>query len=122
YPLEEIDHVCKANRKIGLGIMGFADALFKLGVRYNSEEGVAWGERFMKFVNDEAHNCSEKLAGERGSFPNWANSIWDMKHQRPMRNSAVTTVAPTGTISIIADCSGGIEPLFSLAFFRNVLK
>lgn len=122
YPLEEIDHICKSNRKIGIGIMGFADALYKLGVRYNSEEGVEWGERFMKFVNDEAHNYSEKLAGERGSFPNWANSLWDTKFGRPMRNSAVTTVAPTGTISIIADCSGGIEPMFSLAFFRNVLK
>lgn len=122
YPLDEIDRICKNNRKIGIGIMGFADALYKLGVRYNSEEGIAWGERFMKFVNDEAHNYSEKLAGERGSFPNWANSLWDTKYSRPMRNSAVTTVAPTGTISIIADCSGGIEPMFSLAFFRNVLK
>ncbi len=122
YPLPEIDHICKANRKIGLGIMGFADALYKLGVRYNSEDGVAWGKRFMQFVNDEAHNYSEKLASDRGSFPNWANSDWDLKHHRPMRNSCVTTVAPTGTISIIADCSGGIEPMFSLAFFRNVLK
>jgi len=122
YPLDEIDRICKSNRKIGIGIMGFADALYKLGVKYNSEEGVAWGERFMKFVNDEAHNYSEKLAGERGSFPNWSNSLWDTRYNRPMRNSAVTTVAPTGTISIIADCSGGIEPMFSLAFFRNVLK
>jgi len=122
YPLDEIDHICKANRKIGLGIMGFSDALYKLGVRYNSDEGVAWGERFMKFVNDEAHNYSEKLGRERGNFPNWANSHWDTKYQRPMRNSCATTVAPTGTISIIADCSGGIEPMFSLAFFRNVLK
>lgn len=122
YPLQEIGSICQANRKIGLGIMGFADALYKLGVRYSSEEGVAWGERFMKFVNDEAHNYSEKLAIERGNFPNWANSDWDIKHQRPMRNSCTTTVAPTGTISIIADCSGGIEPMFSLAFYRNVLK
>ena len=122
YPLEQIDDICKANRKIGLGIMGFADALYRLGVAYNSEEGVAWGERFMKFLNDEAHDYSEKLAVERGSFPNWANSDWDTRHQRPMRNSCSTTVAPTGTISIIADCSGGIEPMFSLAFYRNVLK
>ncbi|MBN2562385.1 MAG: vitamin B12-dependent ribonucleotide reductase [Phycisphaerae bacterium] len=122
YPLPQIDDMCKANRKIGLGVMGFADALFKLGVPYNSEEGVAWGGRFMKFLNDEAHNASERLAQERGSFPNWANSHWDTKHDRPMRNSCTTTVAPTGTISIIADCSGGIEPLFSLAFVRNVLK
>lgn len=122
YPLPEIDRICKNNRKIGLGVMGFADALFKLNVRYNSDEGVAWGERFMKFLNDEAHNYSEKLARERGNFPNWKGSTWDTEHHRPMRNACTTTVAPTGTISIIADCSGGIEPLFSLAFFRNVLK
>ncbi len=122
YPLEQIHDICKANRKIGLGIMGFSDALYKLGVAYNSDEGVAWGERFMKFVNDESHQYSEKLAIERGNFPNWANSHWDTKYHRPMRNSCSTTVAPTGTISIIADCSGGIEPMFSLAFFRNVLK
>lgn len=122
YPLEQIHDICTANRKIGLGIMGFADALYKLGVAYNSDEGVAWGERLMKFVNDESHNYSEKLAIERGNFPNWANSHWDTKYHRPMRNSCSTTVAPTGTISIIADCSGGIEPMFSLAFFRNVLK
>jgi len=122
YPLPEIADICTANRKIGLGVMGFADALYKLGVRYNSDEGVAWGERFMKFLNDEAHSYSEQLAVERGDFPNWANSDWDTKHARQMRNSCVTTVAPTGTISIIADCSGGIEPMFSLAFRRNVLK
>ncbi len=122
YPLPQIDAICKANRKIGLGIMGFADALFKLGVRYDSPEGVAWGERFMQFVNDEAHACSEALAQQRGCFPNWRGSIWDTQHHRPMRNAAVTTVAPTGTISIIANCSGGIEPMFSLAFYRNVLK
>lgn len=122
YPLEQIDNICKANRKIGLGIMGFADALYQLNVRYNSEDGVAWGERFMKFINDEAHNYSEQLAYDRGNFPNWVGSHWDTKFGRPMRNSCSTTVAPTGTISIIADCSGGIEPMFSLAFFRNVLK
>ncbi len=122
YPLPEIDRICKANRKIGLGIMGFADALFKLGVPYSSDEGVAWGERFMKFVNDEAHAYSEKLALERGCFPNWKGSTWDTEHRRPMRNACATTVAPTGTISIIAGCSCGVEPLFSLAFYRNVLK
>jgi ribonucleoside-diphosphate reductase alpha chain len=122
YPLPEIDRICKSNRKIGLGIMGFADALYLLGVPYDSEEGVAWGERFMRFVNDESHAYSEKLANERGSFSNWKGSIWDVKHHRPMRNSTCTTVAPTGTISIISACSGGIEPLYSLAFFRNVLR
>ncbi|NLX13657.1 MAG: vitamin B12-dependent ribonucleotide reductase [Phycisphaerales bacterium] len=122
YPLPEIDRMCKGNRKIGLGVMGFADALFKLGVPYSSEEGIAWGERFMQFVNEEAHQCSEQLARERGCFPNWAGSIWDTRYHRPMRNAACTTVAPTGTISIIAGCSCGIEPMFSLVFYRNVLK
>lgn len=122
YQLPEIDAMCKGNRKVGLGIMGFADALFELGVRYSSEKGVEWGERFMKFINDESHNYSEQLARERGNFPNWKGSIWDTKHNRPMRNACCTTVAPTGTISIISGCSGGVEPMFSLAFFRNVLK
>ncbi|MFO0837377.1 MAG: adenosylcobalamin-dependent ribonucleoside-diphosphate reductase [Phycisphaerae bacterium] len=122
YPLPEIDRVCKDNRKIGLGIMGFADALYKLNVPYNSEDGVAWGERFMKFINDEAHHYSEHLARVRGCFPNWKGSIWQTRRNRMMRNAAVTTVAPTGTISIIANCSGGIEPMFSLAFIRNVLR
>ncbi|UCE58948.1 MAG: vitamin B12-dependent ribonucleotide reductase [Phycisphaerales bacterium] len=122
YPLEEIDAVCKANRKIGLGIMGFADALYMLGIPYDSEEGVELGERFMKFINDEAHNYSEKLARRRGSFPSWEGSTYDTEYHRPMRNATCTTVAPTGTISIIAGCSGGIEPMYSLAFYRNVLR
>ncbi|MCK6482839.1 MAG: vitamin B12-dependent ribonucleotide reductase [Phycisphaerae bacterium] len=122
YPLPQIDAVCKGNRKIGIGIMGFADMLYRLNVRYNSDEGVAWGERIMRFVNDEAHACSEGLARERGCFPNWTGSRWDTEQHRPMRNAAVTTVAPTGTISILANCSGGIEPMFSLVFLRNVLK
>ena len=122
YPLEEIERVCKGNRKVGLGVMGFADALFKLGVPYNSEAGVEWGARFMRFVDDESHAYSEKLAGQRGAFPNWQGSVYDTIHRRPMRNATCTTVAPTGTISIIAGCSGGIEPMYSLAFFRNVLR
>lgn len=122
YPLKQIDEICNANRKIGLGIMGFADALYKLGVAYNSDDGVAWGERFMKFVNDESHQMSEELAEQRGCFPNWEGSSWQKEHNRKMRNACTTTVAPTGTISIIANCSGGVEPLFSLAFFRNVLN
>lgn len=122
YPLPEIEEMCKGNRKIGIGVMGFADALFKLGIPYNSEEGLVWGEGAMKFLNDESHIASEILAGERGNFGNWEGSTWDTKYGRKMRNAATTTVAPTGTISIIAGCSGGVEPLFSLAFFRNVLN
>ncbi len=122
YPLPEIEQMCKANRKIGLGVMGFADALYALGVPYDSEEGVAWGERFMRFINEESHNYSEYLAQVRGCFPNWQGSVWQTRHSRVMRNATTTTVAPTGTISIIANCSGGIEPLFSLAFIRNVLR
>lgn len=122
YPLPQIDAICKRNRKIGLGIMGFADALYLLGVGYNTPEGVAWGKRFMQFVDEESHNYGEELANDRGSFPNWEGSIWDTVHHRPMRNATNTTVAPTGTISIIAGCSCGIEPLYSLAFYRNVLR
>jgi ribonucleoside-diphosphate reductase alpha chain len=122
YPLPEIDKLCKANRKIGLGIMGFADALFKLGIPYNSEDGVAFAEAVMKFINDRGHQASQRLARTRGNFANWEGSIWQTKYNTPMRNAAVTTVAPTGTISMLANCSSGIEPLFSLVFFRNVLK
>ncbi len=122
YGLPQIEQICRGNRKVGLGVMGFADALFQLGVRYNSEEGVRWGERLMRFVNEEAHHYSELLAEQRGCFPNWDGSLWQTRWNRPQRNACSTTVAPTGTISIIANCSGGIEPLFSLAFYRNVLK
>ncbi len=122
YPLPQIDRICKANRKIGLGVMGFADALYMLGVGYNTDQGVEWGRTFMRFVNDRAHEYSSQLALERGSFPNWKGSTWDTQHHRPMRNACCTTVAPTGTISILAACSCGIEPLFALVFKRNVLK
>ncbi|HYG77239.1 MAG TPA: adenosylcobalamin-dependent ribonucleoside-diphosphate reductase [Planctomycetota bacterium] len=122
YVIPQIAKVCTENRKIGLGIMGFADALFKLGVGYNTDEGIEWGEKFMKFVNDEAHNESEKLAEERGVFKNWKGSRWELEWKRKQRNACSTTVAPTGTISIIANCSGGVEPLFSLAFFRHVMR
>ncbi|MCY3022987.1 MAG: adenosylcobalamin-dependent ribonucleoside-diphosphate reductase [Planctomycetota bacterium] len=122
YVIPQIEKICTENRKIGLGIMGFADALYKLGVGYDTPEGVEWGERFMKFVNDEAHNESERLAETRGVFKNWKGSRWELEWKRKQRNAACTTVAPTGTISILANCSGGVEPLFSLAFFRNVLN
>lgn len=120
YPLPEIAAVCHANRKTGLGVMGFADALFAAGIPYDSDEALENGRRLASYLQSWAHEASEALARERGSFPNWEGSTWEQK-QRLMRNACTTTVAPTGTISIIANCSGGIEPLFALAFTRNVL-
>jgi len=121
YPLPQIDNMSKTTRRIGLGVMGFADALYKLGIAYNSAEGCAFGEKIMQVLNDESHLASEILAEERGVFPAWEGSDWE-KQGRRLRNSYTTTVAPTGTISIIANCSGGIEPMFSLAFIRQVMK
>jgi ribonucleoside-diphosphate reductase alpha chain len=132
YPLSEITDLAQAIRRIGLGVMGMADLFVKLGIPYDSEEGVALGRRVQQFVDEEAKAESERLAGIRGTFPEWKHSIWgpdetcardsDGKRIRPMRvlrNCNVTTVAPTGTISIIAGCSSGIEPLFAVAFMRN---
>jgi ribonucleoside-diphosphate reductase alpha chain len=132
YPLVEIDTLAKRIRRIGLGVMGFADALVRLGIPYDSEEGVEFGRTVMEFVDVEAKRESERLAGERGPFAEWAKSIWGPEETaakdarglriRPMkmlRNCNVTTVAPTGTISIIAGCSSGLEPLFAVAFMRN---
>lgn len=114
YPLPEIDFAVKANRRIGLGVMGWAHLLFWLGIPYHSEEALALGRKIMSFINSVGHDQSEQLAEERGPFPNWADSIY--RNGRPLRNSTVTTIAPTGTISIIAGCSSGIEPVFALAF------
>ncbi|HEY6220102.1 MAG TPA: vitamin B12-dependent ribonucleotide reductase, partial [Gemmatimonadaceae bacterium] len=132
YPLAEIDSLSKRIRRIGLGVMGFADALVRLGIAYDTPEGVAFGKKVMEFVDVEGKKESERLAQERGPFPEWARSIWgpdetcardeNGKRIRPMqmlRNCNVTTVAPTGTISIIAGCSSGLEPLFAVAFMRN---
>ncbi|MBI1846424.1 MAG: ribonucleoside reductase class II [Candidatus Rokubacteria bacterium] len=118
YPLPEIDATVKANRRIGLGIMGWADLLFLLGIPYDSQEAIALGDRLMAFVKEKSHDQSSKLAEERGPFPNWSRSIYTTV--RPMRNSTVTTIAPTGTISMIAGCSSGVEPIFALAFEHRV--
>ncbi len=132
YPLAEIDGLAKRIRRIGLGVMGWADLLVRLGIPYNSDDGVALGRKIMDFVDEEAKAASEKLAEQRGVFAEWEQSIWGpdatcargpngerVRPMRRLRNCNLTTVAPTGTISIIAGCSSGIEPLFAVAFMRN---
>ena len=122
YPVPQIEQVTLGNRKIGLGVMGFADTLLLLGLRYDSQEAVACAERLASFIQEHAHKASEQLADERGCFPNWKGSVWDTKHHRPMRNAAVTTIAPTGSISILARCSAGIEPIFQIVTKRRALE
>jgi ribonucleoside-diphosphate reductase alpha chain len=132
YPLEEIDSLAKRIRRIGLGIMGWADLLVRLGMSYDSDAGVALGRKLMRFIDEESKVASEKLAEQRGVFAEWERSIWGpdatcarnargerIRPMRRLRNCNLTTVAPTGTISIIAGCSSGIEPLFAVAFMRN---
>jgi ribonucleoside-diphosphate reductase alpha chain len=121
YPIPQIEKITLGNRKIGLGIMGFADTLILLGIGYGSEEAAEFAEKLASSIQEHAHLASEELAKERGCFPNWKGSIWDNEHHRPMRNAACTTIAPTGSISIIAECSSGIEPVFAFATKRRVL-
>ncbi len=132
YPLTEIHDLAQTIRRVGLGVMGWADMLVRLGVPYDSSEGVELGRRVMGFLDEEARVASERLADTRGVFPAWQESVWGpdetaatrpdgsrVRPERPLRNCNLTTVAPTGTISIFAGCSGGIEPLFAVAFMRN---
>jgi len=122
YPTAEIDAMAKGNRKTGLGVMGFADLLVRLRMRYGSDESNRFAGELMRFISEKAWETSRLLATERGPFPNIRGSVFDAPGALPVRNATVTTIAPTGTLSIIAGCSSGIEPFFSLSYVRQVLN
>ncbi|MFQ5975918.1 MAG: hypothetical protein ACE5J5_06370, partial [Candidatus Hydrothermarchaeales archaeon] len=122
YPLSKTEEMTKSNRKIGLGVMGFAQMLIELEIAYDSKEALATAEKVMKFISDEARKKSVEIGKDRGSFSNFKGSVWEKKGYKTMRNASITTIAPTGTISIIANTVSGIEPLFAVSFFRRVME
>ena len=121
YPLAKVDAVVKSNRKIGLGVMGWADVLVRLGIPYNSKQALTLAEKTMKFISQTARASSVELAEEKGSFPNFPGSYWEKRKYKAFRNATLTTIAPTGSISMVAGCAYGIEPHFALAFYKEVM-
>lgn len=121
YPLKKVELVVKSNRKIGLGVMGWADMLVKLNLAYNSTQALRLAEKVAKFIQHSAWKASESLAKEKGSFPNFKNSLWEKRKFTNMRNATLTTIAPTGSISMAANCSYGIEPYFALAYYKEAM-
>ncbi len=120
YPTQKIEKMTKSNRKIGLGVMGWADLLIELGIPYDSDDAISLAESISKIITDEARKNSIELGKKRGSFPNFKNSVYSHKYKH-MRNATVTTIAPTGTLNLIADCSSGIEPIFSRKFYHDII-